>query len=136
MSDCCRSFAVELRSFVLVAQLLVGLGNHGLDEGVVLVCLLQFLKGRLVISRIECDIALQVRKELGLLGIGPPVENVLRGSDMLLRFSLIPTSGTDTSLSVLPTELPKVLASRFDVGFLQSIVVAYLIPVIGGVQVA
>jgi hypothetical protein len=56
-----------------------------LDEWVALVRFLEFLKRRLVVSRIECDVALQVRKELCLLGIGSLVEDVLRRSDVLLR---------------------------------------------------
>ena len=82
-----------------------------MDERVVLVRLQQFFKRRLVVSRIERDIALQVGKELRLLGIGSLVEDVLGGSDVLLRFGLIPTSGSDAGLRVLPTKLPKVLAS-------------------------
>jgi hypothetical protein len=64
-----------------------------LDERVVLVRLQEFFKRRLVISRIESDIALQVGNELRLLWIGSLVEEVLRRSDVLLRFGLIPTPG-------------------------------------------
>jgi len=39
-------------------------------------------------------------------------------------------------MRVLPTKLPKVSPTRFDVGFLQSGVVAYLIPLMGSVQIA
>src|SRR6267142_410500 len=110
--------------------------NHALDERVILVRLQQFLKSCLVIPRIECDIALQVGKELRLLRIGSLVENLLRRSDVLLCVGLIPTPGGDTRLRVFPTKLPKVLARRFDFGFFQSGIVAYLILVIGGVQIA
>jgi hypothetical protein len=37
---------------------------------------------------------LQVRKELRLLGIGSLVKDGRRGSDVLLRFGLIPASGS------------------------------------------
>src|ERR1700747_2090028 len=39
-------------------------------------------------------------------------------------------------MRVPPTKLPKVSPTRFDVGFLQSGVVAYLIPLMGSVQIA
>ena len=109
VGDCCRRHAVVFNRLALVAKLLVCLANQALDERVVLIGLQQFLKRRLVISRIERDVALQVGKELRLLGIGPLVEDCLRGSDALLRFGLIPAPGSDASLRVLPTELPQVL---------------------------
>jgi hypothetical protein len=66
-----------------------------LDKGVVLVCLQQFLKRRLVVSRIEGDVASKVGKEYLLLGIGSLIEDGLRGSDVLLRLGLIPAPGSD-----------------------------------------
>jgi hypothetical protein len=52
-----------------------------------------------------------------LLGGASFVDDGLRRSNVLLRIGLIPTSGSYASLRVLPTKPPKVLASRFDVGF-------------------
>ncbi len=79
---------------------------------------------------------MQVGKKLLLLGIGSLVEDCLGGSDVLLRLGLIPAPGSDAGLRVFPTKLPQVLPGGFDVGFLETSVVAHLIPVIGGVQIA
>src|SRR5713226_7291685 len=98
--------------------------------------LIQSFKRRLVLSRKECHVAFQVRKELGLLGDGALVEDGLCRSNMLLRFRLVASAGSDPSLRVLPPEVPQVLPGGLDVGFLQSRVVANLVPLVSGIQIA
>jgi hypothetical protein len=47
MESCCQDLPIALSSLALVAQLLVRLADYALDEGVVLVRLLQFCKAAL-----------------------------------------------------------------------------------------
>jgi len=79
----------------------VGLVNHALDERVALVRLFQFHKRRPVVCRVRRDVASQVGEELRLFGIGSTVEDAFRRSDMLLRFGLIPMSGSDAGARML-----------------------------------
>jgi hypothetical protein len=51
-------------------------------------------------------------------------EDSFSGNNMLLRFGLIPASGSDAGLRVRPTKRPKVHSGRFDFGFLEPSVVA------------
>ena len=79
----------------------MGLVNHALDERVALVSILQVLKRNLIFCRIKRDVASQVGEELRLFGIGSTVEDAFRRSDMLLRFGLIPISGSDAGARML-----------------------------------
>lgn len=102
------------------------------EEVHLLVRLQQFVEHRLVISAVERDVAVKIRKQLHLLGISSPIEDGSSASPLRLHSRVGQRCGPVRA----PNGTPKVHSGRFDVGLLQSNVVAQLIPVIGGVRIA
>src|SRR5207244_4737692 len=77
-----------------------------------------------------------VREELGLLGDSAFVEDRLSRSNMPLRFCLVASPSRDAGLRVLPPKVPQVLPRGFDLRFLQSRVVTYLVPLGRGIRIS
>jgi hypothetical protein len=67
VQNCCRGFAVILLGSVLVAQLFVRFAKQTLNKRIVLVGFVQFLNRSLVVARIKCDVAFQIREVKCLL---------------------------------------------------------------------
>src|SRR6516164_5098803 len=132
----CGPLAIGLDSLIPLAEFLVSLAQQALDEGVVLIRLEQFFHRGLVVLPIKRNIAAEIREKLRLLGNGAFVEDGFGSGDVVLRFGQVSATRRESGLRVLPAKVPQIHASRLNVGFFQSSVVAHLVPMEGRIQVA
>src|SRR5690349_10362838 len=100
MRTCSGCLTVIVRRLVFLSELFVGLACHVLNEGIVLVGLAQVRECSFVISRIERDVAFEIRKELCLFGVGTLVEYCFGCSNVSLRFRMVAAPGCDAGLCV------------------------------------
>src|SRR5579871_6378947 len=101
-----------------------------------LIRFLQFGDRRLVISRIEGNVARQIRVELHLVGIIGLVESRPSGLHVLLSFVGVSSTGSHARLSALPAEEPKIFVSLGEIGLTRSRVVAHLVPLVSVIGIA
>src|SRR4030081_1131704 len=101
-----ENLAVVVHSPRLFARLFVGLCQQRQDQWIALVGLLQIGDRGLVVSRVEGNVADEVRIKARLLRIVSFIEGGFSGNHMFLRF-IVPTApGSNAGLGVLPPESP------------------------------
>ena len=130
-----RRPAIELQRARPVAQGFVRLGEETCDKRIVPRCPVQSLRGRLIVSRIERDVAFELGKELLLLWNEAAIQNLFRFSHLFSRLVRPAPPHGDARLGVRQPEIPKIAPRRRDVRLFQSCVVPSPVPLGGAVEI-
>src|ERR1700686_2596567 len=126
-----ENLAVIVHSSRLVARLFAGLRQQRKDQWIALVGLLQIGDRGLVVSRVEGNVADEIRIKARLLWIVSFIEGGFSGNHMFLSFIVLTTPGSDAGLGVLPPENPQILLGFTQARLLKCCFIARFVPLVG-----
>lgn len=101
-----QHLAVELEGSCLISRFFVGLRLQAQDERVALIGFLQIGDGGLVVAFIKGNVAGQVRKKAGLVGVIGLIQGGFGGGDMLAGLIALSAASSDAGLRMLPAKFP------------------------------